>query len=306
MGLSVTVVAPSRRLTRQEYIAAELGVTFTTPEKKVVDNLIVGITAAIEAFCNAPSFARESVTETLPGFDELTIELLRRPVLSVSAVSVDSETVTDYAIEDADAGSLYREAGWDWTAQHRFSLNGRQRWPASGHPAPGREEPLISASYVGGYILPDQWLVEVNAVTVTAGDQSLNSSGLFPALLKAGDIVVTSGFATAENNGRFLVSGTPTTSKIVVSGAALVDESPFAGQNVAFHPPASCRSFDGLHQAAIICVKSAWLTREDDPSIVERQVGQLRTRRTEGFNADPTLAITGGAIGFLRPWIRSF
>lgn len=308
MGLSVSIVAPSRRLTRADLVAADLGVTFTSAQDKVVNRLIDGVTAAIEALCNVQNFARESVTETLKGYDEIELALSRRPVVSVSTVSIESSVVTDYSIADADEGLLYREAGWDWTAQRRGGLTGRQRWPAFGHPIPGREEPSISAAYVGGYILPGLWLLDVATVSVTASDQSFNApAGSFPALLKAGDIVVASGFSNAANNGRFVVSSAtaPTTAKIVVTGAALVDETAAAGRTVMFEPPAHCRSFEGLQRGALVATKAAWLSVGDDPDVIERQVGDLRTRRVEGFGEDPTLPIPGEALGWIKPWMRS-
>jgi hypothetical protein len=304
MRLSVSIVAPTRRLTRSDLVGAELGVQFTNDQKKQVDRLIDGATSAIEGMCNVQSFAREAVSEALKGYDELELELSRRPVVLVSQVSLDSNVITDFNIHDADDGTLYRQAGWDWTAQHRFSLNGRQRWPASGQPTAGREEPSISVDYVGGYILPEQWLLDVANVSVAALDQSFNSPGAFPALLKPGDLVIASGFSNAANNGRFVVSSA-TTSKIIVSGAALVLEGAAAARSLTFAPPAHCRAFDGLQRGALIAVKAAWLTIQDDPDVIERQVGQLRTRRTEGFHEDPTLAIPGEALGFIRPWLRS-
>lgn len=308
MGLSVSIVAPSRRLTRADTVAAELGVDFNSAQTKTVNRLIDGVTAAIEALCNVMTFARESVTEALKGYDEIELELSRRPVVSVSVVSIDSNVVTDYSIADADAGLLYRRDGWDWTAQRRSGLTGRQSWPAFGHPMPGREEPLISAAYVGGYILPEQHLLNVATVNVAAADQSFNApAGTFPALLRAGDIVVASGFSSAANNGRFVVSSAtaPTTSKIVVTGGTLVEESAGAGKTLVFDPPAHCRSFEGLQRGALVAVKAAWLSIGDDPDVIERQVGQLRTRRAEGFGEDPTLPIPGEALGWIKPWMRS-
>jgi len=304
--LTVTTVAPTRRLTSVAAVVAELGTTLTPTEQAILAGIIDGVTSAIEGFCEAPSFAREVVEETLPGFGDLTVELTRRPVISVSLMTVDAAVITDFSIQDADKGEIYRQAGFDWTAQSRFSLTGRQTWPAMGHPVPGREEPLIGATYVGGYILPEQFLSDA-ALSVVAADQSFNgSAGMFPALLKPGDILIASGFASSANNGRFVVSSAtpPTTSKVVATGAALVNESS-ATRSIRFDAPAHCRSFAGLERAAIIASRASWLTRADDPDVIERQVAQLRTRKSEGFNEDPLLAIPGEAIGYLRPWMRS-
>ena len=232
--LTVTTVAPTRRLTSVTAVVAELGQTLTLAEQAILAGIIDGVTSAIEGFCNAPSFAREVVQETLPAFGDLTVELTRRPVISLTLLTVDSAVITDFSIQDADAGEIYRQAGFDWTAQSRFSLNGSQSWPAMGHPVPGREEPLVGATYVGGYILPEQFLPSAT-LSVVAADQSFNgAAGTFPALLKSGDTLVASGFTNPANNGRFVVSSAPppTTSKVVVSGAApaLIDEASAAAR----------------------------------------------------------------------------
>lgn len=306
--LTVTTCAPTRRLTTVSAVIAELGQSLTSDEQVTLGSIIDAITSAIENICEAPSFAREAISETLKGYGEPTIELTRRPVLSISLMTLDSETVTDFEIEDADAGRVYRRAGFGWTAQSRFSLGGRSSWLGYGHPVPGSEEPQIGATYVGGYILPEQYLVNVATLSVVAADQSFNApAGTFPALLKAGDILVTSGFGDSHNNGRFVVASSPapTSSKVVVSGAALVNESAATGRSMRFDAPAHCRSFAALERAAIISARAGWLTRADDPSVIERQVAQLRTRKSEGFNQDPLLALPGEAIGYLRPWMRS-
>lgn len=306
--LTVTTCAPTRRLTSVPAVVAELGQSLTTDEQGILASIIDAVTSAIESFCEAPSFAREAISETLRGYGETTIELTRRPVLSVSLMTLDSEAITDFEIEDADFGRIYRRAGFGWTAQSRFSLGGRSSWLGYGHPVPGSEEPQIGATYVGGYILPEQFLVSVATLSVVSADQSFNApAGTFPAMLKGGDTLIVSGFTNPLNNGRFVVAASPapTTSKVVVSGAALVTESAAAGRSMRFDAPAHCRSLAALERAAIISSRAAWLTRADDPSVIERQVAQLRTRKSEGFNQDPLLALPGEAIGYLRPWMRS-
>lgn len=306
--LTVTTPAPTRRLTSVAAVTAELDTSLTTAQQAIMASIIDGVTSAIEAFCEAPSFAREVITETLKGYGEPTVDLTRRPVVSITTMTIDSDLITDFEIEDADAGRIYRKAGFDWTVQNRFSLTGRQTWPSMGHPMPGTEEPNIGAIYAGGYILPEQFLVSVATVSVVASDQSFNGpAGSFPALLKAGDLLIASGFSTASNNGRFVVAATPapTTAKVVITGSVLVDETAAAGRTIKFDAPANCRSFFGLERAAIIAARAAWLTRADDPDVIERQVAQLRTRKSEGANENPLLALPGEAIGYLRPWIRS-
>jgi hypothetical protein len=304
---TITSVAPTRRLTRVEFVVAELGGSFTADQKRIIERLIDAITAAIEGWCEVKSFAREAFYETLKGYGELTVNVERRPIVALGTVTIDSNVVTDVTIENADEGELYRKAGFGWTAQHGFSLTGGQTWPAFGQPMAGMEEPLIGVEGTGGLIMPEQFLLDVDTVSVVAADKSFNdSAGRFPKLLKAGDLVLTSGFTDPANNGRFIVAASPapTPSKICVTDT-LVNEAAGSPRTVKFDAPAHCRSIDGLIRAANIAVKAAYLTNADDPEVIERQVGQLRTRKSEGFNVDPLLPLQGEAIGYLRPWKRA-
>jgi hypothetical protein len=300
LGVSVTTAALTRRLTRREHVQREI----PGAESVLLDALIDGASAAIEAYCNRP-FGREALTETLAGYGGPELQLARTPVIAVSSVQRDLDVLTDHSIESRDQGTLYRRAGWDWNVQAIAGFAGRQRFPGFGVPLPGTEEPRFSVSYVAGYILPEQSL-EGGTVSVEAADNSFNAAGGgFPGLLRAGDILVASGFASSVNNGRFIVSGTPTAAKAVVTSPfPLVDEAAAAGKVVSFDPPADCRPFASVERAAIEAVKSWYLRASEDPDVVEKQVGDLRMRWS-GSEEVSLLPLPAVCVGLLRPWVRA-
>ena len=305
MGLTVATIAASRRLTTRTAVRAELGASIApATDDALLDTLIDYASAGISSYCHR-SFGREILTETLPGYGDIHLQLARTPVVKVSTVSdVNSALYTDYEVADPNRGWLYRRAGWSWSVQTFPGLSGGGAFLDIGTPMPRQEEPFYSVAYTAGYILPEQNLVGATTLSAANADNSFNDSASgFPATLVAGDIVESSGWTTAANNGLFVVTGTPTAAKIVVS-ATLQTEAAAADLNrtLRFRPPANVRPFDDLEKAAIETVKTWYTQRRDDLTIVEKQVGQLRIRRGE---TSPNQAIPPLVIGLLKEWVRA-
>lgn len=301
MALTVVTPATTRRLTHRSRVQGELGISSTT-DSDIIDALIDHASAAIEAYCRR-SFARESVTETLGGYGDTRMVLARGPVVSVSAVSLSGTTYTDYSIEDVDVPTLYRQGGWAWTSQYDPGFSGWQSWPGVGFPISKSEQPDWSISYVAGYILASQGLYAVATVSASQVDNSFNSSvSGFPSMLVAGDIIQTTGFTNSANNGRFIVSGTPTTAKIVVT-STLVTESAPASSTVTFEGPTAARPVTAIERACIDTVRSWYLTRKDDVRVVEKQIGSASLRFNERTNPNE-MGLPVSVAGLLRPWVR--
>lgn len=301
MGLSVSTVAPTLRLTTRAAVKLELGITASTDDA-LFDTLIDQASSAIVAYTHRP-FARESYTETLPGYGDIHLQLARTPIVAVTAVSdVDSNVITDYAIASPDKGWLYRRLGWAWTAQAYGGLAAGGAFMDFGTPLARQEEPFYSVDYTAGYILPSQF---VTATTISAanGDSSFNDSGSgFPALVKAGDIAEVSGFVATANNARWSVVSA-TTAKIVVLGT-LTTEAAAASVTVKFRPPSSHRPFDDVEKACIEAVKSFYNARKDDSSVIEKAAGPMRLRYSEG-RAGEASGLPPVCVGLLRPWVRA-
>ena len=299
MALTVSTIAASKRLTRRAAVEDELGLSATT----ILDPLINEASAAIASWCRR-QFAREIYSETLPGYGDLHLQVARTPIITVASVLHETDAVTDYSIADRDEGTLYRQVGWVWTRQINAGLTGRQRWPAVGYPVPGSEEPDFTVAYTAGYILPDQWIVDETTISAAASDDSFSDSASgFPATLKAGEVIEVSGFSGAANNGRFLVTGTPTAAKISITGSlALEAAGPSVTVKFRNHPEA--REIDDLEKACIETVKAWYLERTATPGLIERQVGPMRERKSEA-DVMRNMALPATAIGLLRPWARA-
>lgn len=296
MGITVSTPASTRRLTRAQTVIDELG----GGDLQTIERLIDQASAAIVRHCRR-EFARAAVVEVVPGNDLLEIQLSRTPIAKVTSVSIDGSTITDYSIGDREEGTLYRRDGWDWTAQRTPGFAGHQRFPGFGQALVNREEPLISSSYTGGYLLPSQYLVNATTLSALASDDSFNDSASgFPPLLVAGDILVVSGFSIAANNGRFVVTGTPTRSKVTVSGD-LTDEtaSPAAARTITFDPPDECPSLHDVEKACIETVKDYFLSK-GGRQLTARTVSTISEQFQTGDASLPPLA-----AALLRPWVRT-
>lgn len=311
--LSVSTVAPTLRLTTRAAVKAELGLT-SAADDALLDQLIDQYSAAIVSYCHRP-FARESYSEQLGGYGDFRMQLERTPVVAVTSMTLWGQTITDFGIEDADKGWLFSRTfsgsgqTWQrqqmpWSAQAYPGLGAGGAWLDQGYPLARQEEPCIAVNYTAGYILPSQYVVDKVTVSASSVDNSFNDSASgFPALLKAGDIVEASGFVTSANNARFLVSGTPTTSKIIVSGT-LTTEAASAQITLKFRPPSSHRPFDDVEKACIEAVKTGYLGRRDDSSVIEKQAGPMRIRYSEG-RAGEAAGLPPSCVGLLRNWVRA-
>lgn len=137
-------------LTLLETAKTELGLSGTASDA-VVERLINGASEAIERYCRR-SFARATVTsERVKGYAGPRLLLERTPIVSVTSIIINGSTIdaAGYYIEKAEAGVLYRPAGWEWTAQTQVGSIIQE-------PSPGTEEGLYLVTYVGGYQTPAQ------------------------------------------------------------------------------------------------------------------------------------------------------
>lgn len=300
MGLSVTTRADSFRLTTKERIKREASTIPASADDQLLDELIDAATDAIESYCNrskAP-FARQLYVETLGAFGDVSLMLKGTPLVSIATVMQDGSPLTDWSIEDADAGLIYRRERFFWTAQLNPGLGGRQSFPSFGSPVPGAEELRFAVTYVAGHLVPAQDLIGKVTISALDSDNSFNDSAAgFPALLRAGDVIAVSGFATAANNGRFTVSGTPTASKIPVSGTLTAEVAGATVSVLVRTLPAD------LEKAAVETVKAWYFDRERSANTRRERVGATDTEY-----ADPLAIRTGlpaSAVGYLRSYTRA-
>lgn len=291
MMLTVTTLARSPLFSTVAKLKAELGITGNSQDDILLD-MLRGVSDKIVTLCNRP-FAREVYTETLggpggeiPGKGTALLMLKRTPIVSVASVFLDGEAITDYSIEDAVAGFLYREIGWASTR-----LIG---WVLTGYDRPGFIPPRYTVNYTAGYLMPAD---DMAATTLSASstDNSYNDSASgFPNLAE-GDVVTVAGFTTAGNNGQATVVSR-TASKLVVSGLTLTTEA--AGDSVTV----VCRTLPyDLERAAIETAKAWYRAMTRDPALTSKTVGPTSLSYAPGaFGEFPPRA-----LAILDDWQRA-
>jgi len=115
-----------------------------------IERYINAVSAAIASYCNREFYYEADIVENLPGYGDVRLVVSRPPLLSISSIVINSGTVdsTEYKIESVDAGFIYRESGWIWTAVNVGGI--------TFDPLPGTEDPLYVTTYTGGYVTPAQ------------------------------------------------------------------------------------------------------------------------------------------------------
>ena len=304
MTLTVTTAAPKTRLTTVARVKAELGITASTDDTLLGD-LVDRASAAIVSYCHRV-FAREAIYETMGGFGDIHMQLGRTPIAGTPSTVYQNEgdtgtgtLLTDWSVGDKMRGWLYRRLGWTWTAQRNGGLMASGGWLDNGFPLANQEEPQFQVTYVAGYLMPEQNMTPTT-VSVSSTDNSFNDSASgFPSLLKAGDVIVTSGFATAANNSAHVVSGTPTIAKVVVTSTLVTESAPVAATSIIVQNlPAD------LEKACIDTTKFFYLKRKQDPTMIQRQLN-VAMERFEPHILLPYEGFPPTVIGLLRPWVRA-
>lgn len=135
MGVAVLTPASTYRLTTLEAVMAEITLA---DQVLFAESLIDQASAAVARECIKLGgiVAQQAYREMQEGIYRTRYLFLRyRPLVSVSSVSHGATVITDYRIESADAGMLYRRDGWGI-------------WP-------GCDEEW-TVDYIAGYVLPEQ------------------------------------------------------------------------------------------------------------------------------------------------------
>lgn len=145
--LTITTAADATNLVTLAEVKSKLRLT-GTEEDAVLAALIAEASSACVGHIGRP-IARQRYTETVKAYDLIELQLSRFPIDTSAAitVSIDGEAMTDFSVEDAEAGILLRENGWPWSG----SLSG-----IDGFRTPDSELPLVSVVYTAGWAVPGQ------------------------------------------------------------------------------------------------------------------------------------------------------
>lgn len=126
----------------------ELGLTDSSQDDRV-ERYILQASSACQGFTDR-DFRKESTVERLQGSGTRRLVLSRTPVVSITSVVIDGETIdaSEYEIEDAAAGVLYRESGWPRIDAVVVGSIARDA-------IAGTAKRDVVVTYTGGYVLPN-------------------------------------------------------------------------------------------------------------------------------------------------------
>jgi hypothetical protein len=133
MAVTVTVPPSTTKLIALADLKAVLGITDSANDT-LLGNIIQRGSDAIARFCNRV-FAQRTVIETLPGPGGQLLKLKFSPIVTLTSIAYDGETVDSdtYTLIEPDAGIVFCESYWAYTG-HAYDY---------------------TATYSHGYNLPD-------------------------------------------------------------------------------------------------------------------------------------------------------
>jgi hypothetical protein len=144
MSIVVVTAATDSLLTTVDAVKVELNISGTDDDAHIT-NLIQEASDLIKNYTGRV-FGKEKVRETIgaKGLPEILLE--RTPIVSIEGITFNGLAITDYSIQDADAGVLFKVSGWTST---ELSWTTFARHPSQ------YMEPLWAFTYWGGYVLPN-------------------------------------------------------------------------------------------------------------------------------------------------------
>lgn len=151
MGVVVVTPATVIQLTTVERVQNELGLSAAT-DLEILDDMIRRASSEISRECRRV-FGRETVTETLDGSGSRLLGLSRTPIVSITSVTENGVALSasEYSIEDAESGAVYRQDGWGRSGGLR--MWGTEAY-TSGYILPGYQDQRYAVTYTAGYYLP--------------------------------------------------------------------------------------------------------------------------------------------------------
>lgn len=235
MAVRVTSAASDRKLCTLSEVKLRLGIRGEgAADDERLDGLIVAVSATIESFLGRP-LARQTYQEGISGTGRRRILLSRYPVdANSTSLTISGDAQTDYTVEAAEIGQLWREGGWTENA----AVAGQDG------------EANVVVTYKAGYVLPN-WISTFEiSKTYSVGDWVRSASPVKDLLFE-----VTAGGLSATAAPTW-----PTTAGLtVVSNAAT-----FTARHALELPM-------DIREAAILGVATWFRGGLDVPAIVERE-----------------------------------
>jgi hypothetical protein len=252
MSITVATHPKATQLTTLATVKAELGVD-TTTDDALMTVLIDQISGVFETLCNRP-FYRAQFIEEVAAIKPISprMVLSRLPVLELDEIIYygDTQTLSEFSIENPEAGFIYRVYGFG-------RMTSSTDW---------------SFKFKAGYLLPGDDFAGDTITVDSATDTYTDSASGFPPALVPGDTFVASGFGDTTNDGRKTVVTASPSAISVAEG--LADEAPGATVAMAFRnlPQA-------VERACIDNVKLNYQTRKNDPTLISLTVGPVSAKQ---------------------------
>lgn len=150
-------------------------VTTTTLDENRLSLRIEDVSELCLQFLGWGEVAFQRYTERVRGSDDTILQLSRTPIVAVVAVKLRTTSealdddagsdITDYVLDDPEAGHLYRRALWHRYARGNYQL-GIQLQPQP-EPLHSQDEPNYEVDYWAGYQMPNQTLPANTGATTT-------------------------------------------------------------------------------------------------------------------------------------------
>lgn len=265
--LNVTTPPVSTDLTLLATIKTELGITVATDDG-FIGTLISAASDAIRSYCNR-QFAREVLSEGVASYARSTVLVSIRPLVAIAQITIDGAVVdpTQYYIENDKIGRIQNPSGWPNTMMYGFPAGFSPE--LSFLPTEPANPTIMYVNYTGGWLHPGDDMANVTA-SAAVGAFTLAAGVAVPNLV-VGDVITTSGFTNAANNGKFTVASVAGQVINVSNGANLVAESNKAGVTIAVRNLPR-----DLERAALVCVRDWYYGRDRDSSVKMERIGGTR------------------------------
>lgn len=152
--LEILTAAETTDLVALAVVKAELGIAESDESQDAsLSRRIVWASAAINRYCRR-TLARQKYRETLGGSGGQGLMLSRLPIESASLLSVSGSEITDWRIDDANAGILWRLNGWPEALAYSGTYGGRR------YDSRSADRATIVVEYWAGFFLPGMELEE--------------------------------------------------------------------------------------------------------------------------------------------------
>lgn len=119
-------------------------------DQESVESLVNAVSDAVASYCGR-GLAKLTRTEVYAPPRGCRLVLDAPIIASVSAVTLDGQAITDYVVEDAAQGWLWRDGGWCGETYESAAYGS-----VTGATIPGTAQRVLSVTYLAGYVTPPQ------------------------------------------------------------------------------------------------------------------------------------------------------